>query len=261
MVSKQVAPATIVTQPDPRALAELGVPRERIPRHIGIIMDGNGRWAKARGLPRLAGHRAGTQNIRRVLEACRDFGVEVLTIYAFSTENWQRPPREVEGLMRLLSLSIHKQLKELDQEGVQIRLCGRLEGVMPRLRRRIEEAVERTKDNNRIILNVAFNYGGRAEILDAVRAIVREGIPAEEITEDVFSAHLYTAGLPDPDLIIRTSGEFRLSNFLIWQAAYAEFYVTPAYWPDFDRQELMKAIQDYASRERRFGRLPDSSSE
>ncbi|NPA91120.1 MAG: isoprenyl transferase [Chloroflexi bacterium] len=260
MVLQQVAKPTIVTRPDPDALAELGVPPERIPRHIGIIMDGNGRWAKARGLPRLAGHRAGTQNIRRVLEACRDFGVEVLTIYAFSTENWQRPPREVEGLMRLLSLSIHKQLKELDEEGVQIRHCGRLEGVMPRLRRRIEEAVERTKDNNRIILNVAFNYGGRAEILDAVRAIVREGIPPEEIDEEVFSAHLYTAGLPDPDLIIRTSGEYRLSNFLIWQAAYAEFYVTPAYWPDFDRQELMKAIRDYASRERRFGRLPDSSS-
>ncbi len=261
MVLEQVAPPTIVTRPDPRALAELGVPRERIPRHIGIIMDGNGRWAKARGLPRLAGHRAGTQNIRRVLQACRDVGVEVLTIYAFSTENWRRPQREVEGLMRLLSLSIHKQLNELDREGVQIRHCGRLEGVMPRLRQRIEEAVERTKYNNRIILNVAFNYGGRAEILDAVRAILREGIPPDQITEEVFSAHLYTAGLPDPDLIIRTSGEYRLSNFLIWQAAYAEFYVTPAYWPDFDRAELMKAIRDYASRERRFGRLPDSSSE
>ncbi len=244
-------------RPAAKALAELGVPPERIPRHVGIIMDGNGRWAKARGLPRLAGHRAGTHNIRRVLEACIDFGIEVLTIYAFSTENWQRPQMEVEGLMRLLSLTIRKQLNELDANGVQIRHCGRLEGVDERLRRRIEEAVERTRHNDRIILNVAFNYGGRAEILDAVRAIVRDGIPAEAITEELFSRYLYTGDLPDPDLIIRTSGEFRISNFLIWQGAYAEFYVTPVYWPDFDREELKKALLDYASRERRFGRLPD----
>ena len=247
----------IDARPAPKALAELGVPPERIPRHIGIIMDGNGRWAKARGLPRLAGHRAGTHNIRRVLEGCLDFGVEVLTIYAFSTENWQRPRTEVEGLMRLLSLSIRKQLNELDAKGVQIRHCGSMEGVNERLRHHIEEAVERTRHNNRIILNVAFNYGGRAEILDAVRAIVRDGIAPDAITEELFSSYLYTVGLPDPDLIIRTSGEYRLSNFLIWQAAYAEFYVTPVYWPDFDREELKKAIRDYASRERRFGRLPD----
>ncbi len=244
-------------RPEPSALAELGVPPERIPRHVGIIMDGNGRWAKARGLPRLAGHRAGTHNIRRVLEACIDFGIEVLTIYAFSTENWQRPQMEVEGLMRLLSLTIRKQLNELDANGVQIRHCGRLEGVDERLRRRIEEAVERTRHNNRIILNVAFNYGGRAEILDAVRAIVRDGIPPEQISEELFERYLYTAGLPDPDLIIRTSGEYRISNFLIWQAAYAEFYITPVYWPDFDREELKKAILDYASRERRFGRISE----
>lgn len=261
MTLSTVAEVHIDARPDPDALAELGVPPERIPRHIGIIMDGNGRWAKARGLPRLAGHRAGTHNIRRVLEACMDFGVEVLTVYAFSTENWQRPRTEVEGLMRLLSLSIRKQLKELDEKGVQIRHCGRLEGVMPRLRERIEEAVERTKHNNRIILNVAFNYGGRAEIIDAVKAILRDGVSPDAVDETLFSQYLYTAGLPDPDLIIRTSGEYRLSNFLIWQAAYAEFYVTPAYWPDFDRAELRKAIQDYASRERRFGRLPDSSEE
>jgi len=233
------------------------VPLERIPRHIGIIMDGNGRWAKARGLPRLAGHRAGTQNIRRVLQGCLDFGVEVLTVYAFSTENWQRPQTEVEGLMRLISLSIRKQLNELDALGVQIRHCGRMDRVSPRLRRYIEHAVARTQHNNRIILNVAFNYGGRAEILDAVRTLLRDGIPPDAIDEALFSQYLYTAGLPDPDLIIRTSGEYRLSNFLIWQAAYAEFYVTPVYWPDFDREELKKAIRDYASRERRFGRLPE----
>ena len=256
MIEERVVTA-VQPRPAPEALAELGIPPERIPRHVGIIMDGNGRWARARGLPRLAGHRAGTHNIRRVLEACIDFGIEVLTIYAFSTENWQRPQMEVEGLMRLLSLTIRKQLNELDANGVQIRHCGRLEGVDERLRRRIEEAVERTRHNNRIILNVAFNYGGRAEILDAVRAIVRDGIPPEAITEDLFSRYLYTRGLPDPDLIIRTSGEFRISNFLIWQGAYAEFYVTPVYWPDFDREELKKAILDYASRERRFGRLPD----
>ena len=253
---KEIPPVVIHPQPDPDALAELDVPRERIPRHIGIIMDGNGRWAKARGLPRMAGHRAGTQNIRRVVRACLDFGIEVLTVYAFSTENWQRPRMEVEGLMRLLSLTIRKQLRELNEQGVQLRHCGRLEGVEERLRHRIEEAVERTRHNNRMILNVAFNYGGRVEILDAVRDIIRDGVPAEKVDEHLFSQYLYTAGLPDPDLIIRTSGEYRLSNFLIWQAAYAEFYITPVYWPDFDRAELTKAIRDYAARERRFGGLP-----
>lgn len=247
----------IVPRPCPEALAELGVPPERIPRHVGIIMDGNGRWARQHGLPRLAGHRAGTQNIRRVLRACMDYGIQVLTVYAFSTENWQRPQTEVDGLMRLISLSIRKQLNELDAQGVQIRHCGRTEGIHPRLLRRIEEAVERTKHNNRIILNVAFNYGGRAEILDAVRAIIRDGVRPEEVTEELFCRYLYTAGLPDPDLIIRTSGEYRLSNFLIWQAAYAEIYVTPVYWPDFNREELKKALRDYAARQRRFGRVLD----
>ncbi len=257
---KEIAPVVIHPQPDPAALAELNVPRERIPRHIGIIMDGNGRWAKARGLPRMAGHRAGTQNIRRVLQACLDYGIEVLTIYAFSTENWQRPRPEVEGLMRLLSLTIRKQLKELNEQGVQLRHCGRLEGVEERLRRRIEDAVEQTRHNDRMILNVAFNYGGRVEILDAVKSIIRDRVPPEAIDEQVFSNYLYTAGLPDPDLIIRTSGEYRLSNFLIWQAAYAEFYITPVYWPDFDRSELTKAIRDYAARERRFGGLPSQET-
>ena len=256
-VHEGVVGVHIEPRPSPQALADLGVPLERIPRHIGIIMDGNGRWAKERGLPRLAGHRAGTQNIRRVLQGCLDFGIEVLTVYAFSTENWQRPPTEVEGLMRLISLSIRKQLNELDALGVQIRHCGRMDRVNPRLRQYIEQAVARTQHNNRIILNVAFNYGGRAEIVDAVQRLLRDGLPPEAVDEALFSQYLYTAGLPDPDLIIRTSGEYRLSNFLIWQAAYAEFYVTPVYWPDFDREELKKAIRDYASRERRFGRLPD----
>lgn len=225
----------------------------RIPRHVAIIMDGNGRWAKARGLSRLAGHRAGTQNIRRVLEACVEYGIEVLTIYAFSTENWGRPDAEVRGLMRLLEETIANQLSELHAKGVRIRHSGSLERISEPLKKKIQEAVELTKGNRRIILNVAFNYGGRAEILNAVRRIIADGVPPEEVDEELFSRYLYTAGLPDPDLIIRTAGEMRLSNFLIWQSAYAEYYSTPIYWPDFDGEELRKALEAYAARERRFG--------
>ncbi len=227
----------------------------RIPRHIAIIMDGNGRWARARGQPRLAGHRAGTRNIRRVLRACASCGVEVLTIYAFSTENWGRPSAEVRGLMRLLEQALTEQLAELHAEGVQIRHSGSLERVSESLSKAIQEALELTKDNQRIILNVAFNYGGRAEIMNAVRRIIADGVAAEEVNEDLFTRYLHTAGLPDPDLIIRTAGEMRLSNFLIWQGAYAEYYSTPTYWPDFDQEELRKALEAYAARERRFGRL------
>ncbi len=227
----------------------------RIPRHVAIIMDGNGRWARARGQPRLAGHRAGTRNIRRVLRACASCGVEVLTIYAFSTENWGRPSAEVRGLMRLLEQALTEQLAELHAEGVQIRHSGSLERVSESLSKAIQEALELTKDNQRIILNVAFNYGGRAEIMNAVRRIIADGVAAEEVNEDLFTRYLHTAGLPDPDLIIRTAGEMRLSNFLIWQGAYAEYYSTPTYWPDFDQEELRKALEAYAARERRFGRL------
>lgn len=227
----------------------------RVPRHVAIIMDGNGRWAKARGQPRLAGHRAGTRNIRRVLRACASCGVEVLTIYAFSTENWGRPSAEVRGLMRLLEQALIEQLAELHAEGVQIRHSGSLERVSESLSKAIQEALELTKDNQRIILNVAFNYGGRAEIMNAVRRIIADGVAAEEVNEDLFTSYLHTAGLPDPDLIIRTAGEMRLSNFLIWQGAYAEYYSTPTYWPDFDQEELRKALEAYAARERRFGRL------
>jgi len=227
----------------------------RMPRHVAIIMDGNGRWAKARGLPRAAGHRAGTQNIRRVLEACVEYGIEVLTIYAFSTENWGRPDKEVRGIMRLLEQNLTEQLPELHAKGVQIRHSGSLERVSRSLKNKIQEALELTKANQRIILNVAFNYGGRAEILHAVRRIIAAGVPAEGVDEALFTRYLYTAGLPDPDLIIRTAGEMRLSNFLIWQSAYAEYYSTPTYWPDFDRAELHRALEAYAARERRFGRL------
>lgn len=225
----------------------------RIPYHLAIIMDGNGRWAKARGLPRLAGHRAGTENLRRLLRACVRHGIKILTIYAFSTENWGRPAEEVRGLMTILEQVIERELKELHAEGVQIRHIGRAQGISPRLLRKIQQAVDLTRNNDTIILNVAFNYGGRQEIIDAMRRILRSGIDPDQIDDALFSEYLYTAGQPDPDLIIRTSGEMRVSNFLIWQGAYAEYYVTSTFWPDFDEAELQKALDHYAARERRFG--------
>lgn len=231
-------------------------PLPKVPIHVGIIMDGNGRWAQARGLPRIAGHQAGTENLRRILRATVEFGIRILTIYAFSTENWERPREEVEGLMSIMERMIDRELPELHREGVQIRHLGRLDRVPERLQEKIRYALDLTRENQRLILNVAFNYGGRAEIVDAVRRIIRDGIPAEQVDEGLIARYLYTAGLPDPDLIIRTSGEMRVSNFLIWQGAYAEYYVTPVYWPDFDKDEYYKALAEYARRERRFGRVP-----
>jgi len=228
---------------------------ERIPYHVGIIMDGNGRWARQRGLPRLAGHRAGTENIRRVLTGCVEFGVKVLTIYAFSTENWKRPDQEVQGLMSIFARVIDRELKELHREGVQLRHVGRLEGISDSLKAKVHDAIDLTKNNDRIILNVAFNYGGRAEIVDALKRIIRDGVQAEDVTEELIGRYLYTTDCPDPDLIIRTSGEFRTSNFLLWQAAYAEYYVTPTYWPDFDKEELYKALSTFGQRDRRFGEV------
>jgi undecaprenyl diphosphate synthase len=228
---------------------------EKVPYHIGIIMDGNGRWAQRRRLPRVAGHRAGTENIRRVLTGCVDFGVKMLTIYAFSTENWKRPEEEVKGLMSIFARVIDRELDQLHQQGVRLRHVGRLEGISDDLRAKVYRAIDLTKNNDRIILNVAFNYGGRAEIVDAVRRIIRDGIPADEVTEDLIGHYLYTADCPDPELIIRTSGEFRTSNFLLWQAAYSEYYVTTTYWPDFDQEELYKALLAYGQRDRRFGEV------
>jgi len=230
-------------------------PLTNVPRHIAIIMDGNGRWAKARNLPRSAGHRAGTENLRRVLNAARDLGVEMVTVYAFSTENWGRPEPEVRILMTLLEQFIDSELDELNRQGVRIRHLGRTTGVAAGLIAKIKRAQEVTKNNSRLMLNVAFNYGGRAEIVDVVRQIVAEGIAPSAIDEQVIAQHLTTAGLPDPDLIIRTAGEMRLSNFLVWQAAYSEFYSTPTYWPDFDEDELRRALLAYQQRERRFGLL------
>jgi undecaprenyl diphosphate synthase len=229
----------------------------KVPTHIAIIMDGNGRWAAARGLPRLAGHRAGTENLRRVIRACVEFGIQYLTIYAFSTENWGRPKEEVDGLMQIVEDVIDKELAELDKEGVQLRHIGRLEHVNPTLRDKVLQAVELTKNNTRLKLNIAFNYGGRDEIVCAIRTMLAKGIKPEDVNEKLISQYMFTAGVPDPDLIVRTSGEMRISNFLIWQSAYSEWYVTDSYWPDFDKEELRKALLDYNQRERRFGRLGD----
>jgi len=228
---------------------------ERIPIHVAIIMDGNGRWALARGLPRMAGHQAGTENLRRVIEACVEFGIRYLTIYAFSTENWGRPQEEVQGLMRILEDVIDRELQELHDQGVQLHHIGRLDRLDPVLRDKVIQAVEYTRNNTRLVLNVAFNYGGRDEIVCAIQRIIEDGFKAEDISAELVNHYLFTAGVPDPDLIIRTSGELRGSNFLIWQGAYSEWYFTPTYWPDFDREELLKAVQEFAHRERRFGGL------
>lgn len=233
-------------------------PSPKFPRHVAVIMDGNGRWAAQRGLPRLAGHRAGTENLRRVIRACVEFGVEYLTIYAFSTENWGRPKEEVDGLLHILEDVIDRELDELHQEGVQLRHIGHLDQLSPLLREKVLRAIEITRDNQRLVLSLAFNYGGRDEIVCAIREIIAEGIAPEAVTPELVSQHMFTAGVPDPDLIIRTSGEMRISNFLIWQGAYAEWYVTETYWPDFGRDELHKALVEFSRRERRFGRIsPD----
>lgn len=228
---------------------------ERIPDHVAIIMDGNGRWAKSRGLPRLAGHKAGTENLRRVIRGCVEFGIKYLTIYAFSTENWGRPPDEIAGLMNIIEEVIDNELNELHKQGVQLRHVGHLDQLDASLRNKVINAVEMTKNNDRLILNIAFNYGGRDEIICAVKSIIQEGIKAEDVTPELFSTYMFTSQSPDPDLIIRTSGEMRISNFLIWQAAYSEWYFTPTLWPDFDKEELRKAIIAFSQRERRYGKI------
>jgi len=225
------------------------------PSHIAIIMDGNGRWAERRHLPRIAGHRAGVRNIHRIVRACVDLGVRTLTVYAFSTENWGRPKSEVSGLMTLFADASERETRSLHENGVQVRHVGSMEGVAPHLRANIERAVELTKDNTTLTLNFAFNYGGRAEIVDAIKRIVADGLPANEITEETVCRYLYTNSVTDPELVIRTAGEMRLSNFLIWQSAYSEYFSTPTCWPDFDEQNLAEAVQSYASRHRKFGKL------
>lgn len=223
-----------------------------------MIMDGNGRWALARGLPRMAGHKAGTENLRRVIRATVEFGIKYLTIYAFSTENWGRPPEEVRGLLGILEDVIDRELRELHEEGVQLRHLGQLEKLAPFLQEKVRDAVELTKNNDRLVLNIAWNYGGRAEIVQAIQRIIQDGIASEQVTEELVSQYLYTAGVPDPDLIIRTSGELRISNFLIWQAAYSEWYITPTYWPDFGKEEYRRALDVYARRDRRYGGVSET---
>jgi len=225
-----------------------------------MIMDGNGRWAIQRGLPRLAGHRAGTENLRRVIRSTVEFGIPYLINYASSTENWGRPPEEVQGLMRILEDVIDKELNELHKEGVQLRHIGRLERLAPILQEKVLDAIEMTRENTRLTLNIAFNYGGRDEIVQAIQRIIKDGVPAEDVTDELVSQYLYTVGVPDPDLIIRTSGELRVSNFLIWQAAYSEWYITPIFWPDFDKEEYRRALETYAQRDRRFGGVSDGVS-
>ena len=232
--------------------AEQNLP-ETVPTHVAIIMDGNGRWARERHLPRLAGHRAGVENLRRVLRASVDFGIDYLTIYAFSTENWERPSIEVRGLMNILDDVIDRELVEMHENGVQLRHIGRLEGLRPELQEKVLHAVDLTKDNTNLVLNVAWNYGGRDEIIHAVQGMIKDGVDPADIDEDLIHQYLFTSDSPDPDLVIRTSGELRVSNFLIWQSAYSEWVFPDTLWPDFGPEELRAALWDYARRERRFG--------
>jgi undecaprenyl diphosphate synthase len=231
----------------------------RLPSHVAIIMDGNGRWASRRNLPRVAGHRAGIEAVRAAVETCARMGIPILTLYAFSTENWKRPRGEVDTLWRLLDHYVGQELPTLMNNGIRLRAIGRIEALPERVRRRIAEAERRTAHNSALLVNLALNYSGRAEIVDAVNAALqaarRRGSNSAPIDEELLAAHLYTAGLPDPDLLIRTSGEMRVSNFLLWQIAYAELYVTETLWPDFRRSDLLGAILDYQRRDRRFGGL------
>ncbi|MFO8010966.1 MAG: polyprenyl diphosphate synthase [Dehalococcoidia bacterium] len=226
-----------------------------IPTHVAIIMDGNGRWARARGLSRLEGHRAGTENIRNIIRTFGEHGVKYLTLYAFSTENWSRPREEVQGLFRILSDVIDREVENLHKEGIKLRHLGSLEGLTESLKTRVNDAIELTRNNTRMTLSIAFNYGGRADIIQAVQQVVRDGIPIEGIDETTFARYLYTNGTPDPDLVIRTADEMRLSNFLLWQSAYSEYYTTTVFWPDFDENEVARALLAYSQRERRFGRI------
>jgi undecaprenyl diphosphate synthase len=226
-----------------------------VPVHVAIIMDGNGRWAKQRGLPRLEGHRVGVDRIQRVLETLGTQGVKYVTLYAFSTENWNRPPDEVAGLLEILQDALQRQALALHENNVRIFHIGKLDRLSAGLQEAVDHVQELTSNNTGINLNVAFDYGGRDEILEAVRRILRDGIPAERLDQEMFSRYLYTAHCPDPDLIIRTGGEQRISNFLLWQSAYSEYYYTPTLWPDLDSAELEQVLESFSSRQRRFGRV------
>ena len=229
------------------------------PRHVAIIMDGNGRWAAQRGLPRLTGHHQGTANIRRITTAAVELGIEYLTLWAFSTDNWRRPQAEIEGILGILGDAIERELDELDRQGAQLRHIGSLDGLTPDLQTSIQNAILRTARNTRLVLTLAFNYSGRQELVSAIRSLIERGVPADQIDEQVIEKELFTRDLPDPDLIIRTSGELRTSNFLLWQSAYSELYFTPTFWPDFGPEDLQAAVKEFGRRERRFGGVPESS--
>jgi len=231
--------------------------KERLPKHVAIIMDGNRRWAKQRGLPILQGHRAGSRATRQVVEACVELGIPILTLYAFSTENWRRPPLEVQALLHLIEVTLKRERDELNANGIRVRHIGSTEGLPESLVRTLKETEEMTRNNSTLLLNIAINYGGRNELVRAVHSIakkVKSGLlEPEDINESTISAHLDTDGLPDPDLLIRTGNEWRVSNFLLWQIAYTELYVTPTLWPDFSKREFLLALIDFQRRERRFG--------
>ena len=226
-----------------------------LPTHIAIIMDGNGRWAQKRSLARLEGHQAGVENLRSVIDYFARLGLRYLTLYGFSTENWKRPKEEIDGLLNILQEAIDEETQKLHEKGIRIRHLGRRENLSQGLQRAITKAVELTKDNKGMTVSFAFDYGGRAEILDAVRHIIDEGIPPKKVNEQLLESYLYTAGLPEVDLLIRTAGELRISNFLIWQTAYSEYYFADVFWPDFNAKEIDKALLAYSRRQRRFGAL------
>jgi len=230
-----------------------------VPRHVAVIMDGNGRWARQRGLPRHRGHREGMKAVREAIEGAVEAGIEILTLFAFSTENWKRPQREVNALMALLQLYARKELSELKRQGVEVHVLGELDRVDEPTRRAIDTIVAGTRGGRGLRLNLMISYGGREEIVRAAKELARrvaeDGLDPDDIDEDTFQSLLFTADLPDPDLLIRTSGEYRISNFLLWQLAYTELHITPVLWPDFDRERLFEAVADYQRRERRFGRV------
>ena len=229
-----------------------------VPAHVAIIMDGNGRWAAERGLSRTDGHRAGTENIRRILQSFAAHGVRYLTLFAFSTENWERPTEEVNALIEILQEMIDAETRQLHEEGVRLLHIGRLDRLPIGVQKGIADAIELTKGNTGITVALAYDYGGRSEMTEAIKSMVADGIQASQIDEQLVGSYLYTAGMPDPDLIIRTAGEMRISNFLLWQAAYAEYYSTGVYWPDFGESEVDKAIAAYGQRRRKYGRLDGS---
>jgi undecaprenyl diphosphate synthase len=225
----------------------------KIPKHIAIIMDGNGRWASERNLPRIIGHKVGSESVREIIRVCLELGIEYLTLYSFSTENWQRPKEEIKGLMELLKFLLKNEVDELNRNGVSIKAIGRLDYLPNDVKNELFKAIEKTKNNNKLKLYLALSYGGRQEILDAVNKIINSKL--EFVDEGTFRNFLYDPNLPDPDLLIRTSGEYRISNFLLWQISYSEFYFTKTLWPEFRREEFIKAIEDYSKRKRKFGKV------